>query len=92
MDLKKEYHEISVRPEDIEKTTFNTNYDQYEFLVLPMGLCNEPSFFHSLINSIFYDCINDIAVLYIEYLWVYSRSQEDDLGHLRTVLESQRDH
>lgn len=40
LDFKTGCHQIRVKPEDIEKTAFNTKYGQYEFLVMPMGLCN----------------------------------------------------
>lgn len=38
MDLGPGFHQIQIRPEDIEKTAFNTKYEHYENLVLPMGL------------------------------------------------------
>ena len=37
MDLKTGFHQIRVKPEDIEKTAFNTKYGQFEYLVMPMG-------------------------------------------------------
>ena len=63
MDLKTGFHQIRVKPEDIEKTSFNTEYGQFEYLVMPMGLCNAPATFQSLINAIFYDCIDDFLVM-----------------------------
>ena len=42
MDLKMGFHQIRVKPEDIEKTAFNTKYGQFEYLVMPMGLCDIP--------------------------------------------------
>lgn len=92
MDLKTGFHQIRVRPEDIEKTAFNTKYGQYEFLVLHMGLCNAPASFQSLMNSIFCDCIEDFIVVYIDDLLIYSRSEDEHLEQLRIVLDLLREH
>ena len=57
LDLKTGFHQIRVRPKDIEKNAFNTKYGQFEYLVLPMGLCNAPATFQSLMNEVLHDCI-----------------------------------
>ena len=38
LDLKFIYHQILMKPEDIEKIAFRTYYGHYEFLVMPFGL------------------------------------------------------
>lgn len=86
LDLKTGFHQIRVRPEDIEKTAFNTKYGQFEYLVMPMGLCNAPATFQTLMNRIFYDCIDVFMVVYMEDLLVFSKTGKEHLQHLEIVL------
>jgi hypothetical protein len=72
LDLKTGFHQIRLRPEDIEKTEFNTEHGQFEYLVMPIGFCNAPATFQTLMNNIFYDCIDDFLVVYMDDLLTFS--------------------
>ena len=63
IDLKTVYHQIRVAREDIEKTASNTKYGHFEFLVIPIGLCNTPATFQTIMNQIFRDCIDEFIVV-----------------------------
>ncbi len=91
LDLKTGFHQIRVKEKDVEKTAFNTKYGQFEYLVMPMGLCNAPATFQSLMNSIFTDYIDDFMVIYMDDLLVYSKSVEDHMIHVRQVLQRLRE-
>ena len=53
LDLRAGYHQVRVNPYDIHKITFRTHNGHYEYLVMLIGLCNAPSTFQAIMNSIF---------------------------------------
>lgn len=52
-----------------------------------MRLRNAPATFHSLMNSIFCDVIDDFLVPYLDDILIYSNNREDHIRHLGLVLE-----
>jgi hypothetical protein len=58
----------------------------YEFLVMLFGLCNAPSTFITLMNSIFHDKLDKFLIIYIDDIFIYYKSVEEHVGHLEYVL------
>ena len=48
------------------KTAFTCRYGTFEFLVMPFGLCNAPSTFQCVMNTIFLDLLDRGVMIYLD--------------------------
>jgi hypothetical protein len=86
IDLRSRYHQVRIKDEDINKTTFRTRYGHYEFTMVPFGLSNAPAIFMSLMNGVFRDYLDKFVIVFLDDILVYSRTEEEHKKHLRMVL------
>lgn len=63
LDLKTGLHQIRVQPEDMDKTALINKHVQFEYLVLPMRLCNATATYQTVMNQVFKDCIVAFMVI-----------------------------
>ena len=90
IDLRFGYHQLSIKDVDVHKTAFRTRYGHYEFLVMPFGLTNALAAFMDLMNRVFQPYMDQFVVVFIDYILVYSKDQENHDTHLWVVLETLR--
>ncbi|GBG86993.1 hypothetical protein CBR_g44448 [Chara braunii] len=90
LDLKSGYHQLKIRKEDRYKTAFKTRYGHFELLVMPFGLTNAPATFQAAMTTEFRHMLDRYVLIYLHDILVYSRSLEEQVEHLRTVLERLR--
>ena len=74
---------MSIRSIDVSKTTFWMRYGHYEFLVMSFGLTNTPAAFMGLMNWVSRLFLNRFVIVFIDDIFVYSRSEEEHAMHLR---------
>ena len=90
LDLAQGYHQIAMAEDSVEKTAFCTNIGQWEYLVMPFGLCNAPSTFQRLMNTVFEKELNSFILVYLDDILVYSRSIGEHWAHLRHAFDRLR--
>ena len=64
----------------------------YQFLRLPYGLCNALATFQNLMQNCLGELNLTYTLIYLDDVIVYSKTEEEHLVHLRTVLERLMEH
>jgi hypothetical protein len=82
IDLRSGYHQIKIRDKNIPKMTFSMRYGLYEYLVISSGLTNAPAHFMYLMNSVFMPELEKFVVVFIDDIFVYSKTTKDHKEHL----------
>jgi hypothetical protein len=91
LDLVAGYHQIALLEQDIPKTAFRTPLGHYECLVLWEGLTNAPSIFQGIMANVLRPVLGKFAVLYIDDILIYSKSEEEHVQHVHQVLQLLQD-
>jgi hypothetical protein len=80
------YNQISVHPEDREKTTFTTPWGTFMYAKMPFGLMNAGETFQRAMDIAFVGEKDKFVVIYLDDIIVFSKSDQEHLQHLKKVF------
>lgn len=92
MDLRYGYHLARIAEGDEWKTAFSTCHGQFEYTVMPLGLCNAPAVFQRMMNTIFYDMLDKGVIIYLDDILLYAETEEEITRLTLEVLSRLRKH
>jgi len=92
LDLNSGFWQVRVHPKDTHKTAFVTQYDHYEWLVMPFGFRNSPATFQRIIyNLLQKHNLTPFTKNYLDDILIYSKNPTDHLKHLESVFKAFKD-
>ena len=93
MDLKSGFWQVQMDEESRQYTAFTVgSMGVYEFLRMPYGLCNAPATFQRLMQNCLGELNLTYALIYLDDVIIYSKTEEEHLVRLRAVLERFMEH
>ena len=87
MDAFSGYNQISMDPDDQEKTSFFTGQGTYCYCVMPFGLKNAGATYQRLVNKMFQKQIGTTMEVYIDDMLVKSTTAELHIVHLSEAFQ-----
>ena len=75
-----------MREQDIHKTAFTCGVGFYEWVVMPMGVCNGPSTFQRLMTRVLWEHLGIFCLVFLDDILVFSKTEAEHEEHLHKVL------
>ncbi|GJX26581.1 reverse transcriptase domain-containing protein [Tanacetum coccineum] len=85
------YFQISIDPQDQDKTTFTCPYGMFAYRRMPFDLCNAPGTFQRCMMDIFHDMIEETMEVFMDDFSVFGDSFSSCLSHLEKMLKRCKD-
>ena len=93
MDLKSGFWQVRMSEKSQQYTAFTVgSLGIYEFLRMLYGLCNAPAMFQRLMQNCLGELNLTYALVYLDDVIVYSKTEEDHLRWLQAVFEHFHEH
>jgi hypothetical protein len=91
VDLKSDYWQVDLHPDDREKTAFSTGQALRQFTVMYFGLCKAPATYERLMETVLGGLTYQSCLVYLDDVIVIGRTFQEHLLNLRKVFQRFRD-
>jgi len=81
------YNKILVHPNDQENTSFTTPWGTFMYAKMPFGIMNVGATFQRGMDITFSKEKDKFVLIYLDYITVFSKSNEDHIIHLEQVFK-----
>ena len=86
LDVIHAFNKIRMKEGHKWLTVFNSQCGQFEYLVMPSGLCNASGTFQGYINESLQEYLNIFCTAYLDDVLIYSNNEADHADHVFQVL------
>ena len=90
-DLRSGFHQVAMKPEDANKTTFVCHRGTYRFRKMPFGLCNAPATFQRLMDLVMTGLNFETCLVYLDDIIIFSNDLESHLDRLAKLFSRLRE-
>ena len=87
IDICQAFYRIRMSEDSKELITFFTRFAAFNYLVMPLRLCNGPASWQHFINNTLFDFLKRFGQAYLDDIFIYSKMLKDYHLHVRQVLE-----
>lgn len=91
IDLRSGYWQVSVKPEDRDKTAITTPFGTFRFKRMPFGLKNSGATFQRLMDRFRRGLKDIVVIIYLDDIIVISTSLEEHIKDLQQVFDRLRE-
>ena len=86
LDVIHAFNQIRMKKGHQWLTAFNSRYGQFEYLVMPFGLCHAPGTFQGYINESLQKYLDVFCTAYLDDVLIYTSKDENHASHVLQVL------
>jgi len=91
IDFSDGYHNLHIISEHEKHTAFKTLFGVYRTRVMQQDDKNAPSTFQNAMNTLFLDELGVFGYIYIDDIFIFSKTYKEHVNHVRHVLKKLRD-
>src|SRR5215212_3640931 len=88
LDLMTAYNKIQNKEGDEYNNVFRTRYGHYEWIVMPLGLCNAPVTFQEYMNDLLREYLDQGVIVYLDDILIYSDNEDEHTALVSKVLKT----